>query len=205
MPAPLLILLVGLLYILGFGALSYMRRQGLSLRFALEGLILTAVAAALSLFAFPVNALLFLVVLYLVTMRVRLLVDLANWFSSRKQYRQALDLYHLALRLGPDRVSHQIVLINRGVVQLRIQEPEAARLTLEQALAMEGARPGAKYLAAGYYNLGLACRRTGYEAEAVAYYNKAIEMLPTSLYARAAELELKKRPPGRPEEQESTK
>ena len=38
----LLILLVGLLYLLGFGALSFMRRQGLSARFAIEGLIITA-------------------------------------------------------------------------------------------------------------------------------------------------------------------
>ena len=202
MPSALLILLVGLLYIFGFGALSYMSREGLSLRFAFEGLILTAAAIALSV-VLSVNALIFLLVLYLVTMRVRLLVDLANWFSSRGQHRRALELYQLALRLGPDMAGRQIVLINCGVAQLRMQESEAARLTLEQALAVEAARPGAKYLAAGYYNLGLACRRTGYEAEAIGYYNKAIETLPSSLYARAAELELEKRQPGRPEEEEA--
>jgi len=186
----LLILLIGLLYILGFGALSFMRRQGLSTRFAVEGLIVTALFAALS-YAAPVNAILFLLVLYLVTMRVRLLVDLGNWFTSRKQYDRTLAFFRLALRLGPDAISRQIVLINRGVTQLRMQEPETARLTLEEALADEKVRPGARYLAAGHYNLGLACRRTGHEAEAIRRFNEAIDAWPNSIYAHAARRALK--------------
>lgn len=190
----LLILLVGLLYVLGFGALSFMRRQGLSTRFAVEGLILTGIGAALTYVSVPVNPVLFLVILYLVTMRVRLLVDLGNWFTSRKQHDRALALFRLALRLRPDAVSRQIVLINRGVTQLRMQEPEAACLTLEQVLADERLRPGARYLAAGYYNLGLAYRRTGREAEAIRRFNEAIDALPNSIYAHAARQALKKRP-----------
>jgi len=190
----LLILLIGLLYVLGFGALSFMRRQGLSTRFAVEGLIVTALFTALS-YAAPVNPVLFLIILYLLTMRVRLLVDLGNWFTSRRQYKQALDLYQFALRLGPDAVSRQIVLINRGVTQLRMQEPEAARLTLEEVLADENLRPGARYLAAGYYNLGLACRRTGREAEAIRHFNEAVDTLPNSIYAHAARQALKKQDP----------
>ncbi len=189
----LLILFVGLLYILGFGALSFMRRQGLSMRFIVEGLIVTSIGALLILASVPVNPVVFLIVIYLTTMRVRLLVDLGNWFASRGRYSQALDLYRFCLRLGPDVVSSQIALINRGVIQLRIQEPEAAYLTLEDALADEELRPGAKYLAAGYYNLGLACRRTGREAEAIRYFNEAIDSLPTSIYAHGAKQALKER------------
>ena len=189
----LLILLIGLLYILGFGALSFMRRQGLSTRFAIEGLIVTTIGAALAFASVPIHPILFLAVLYLVTMRARLLVDLGNALTSRKRYEQALSLFRLALRLGPDAVSRQIVLINRGVTQLRMQEPEAAYLTLEQALADEKVRPGAKYLAAGYYNLGLACQRTGREAEAVRHFNEAIDALPNSIYAHGARQALKKR------------
>jgi tetratricopeptide (TPR) repeat protein len=189
----LLILLVGLFYIVGFGALSYLRQQGLSTRFAVEGLIVTVIGALLPLASVPVHILLFLIAIYLVTMRVRLLVDLGNWLTSRKQYGQALGLYQFALRLGPDAVSRQIVLINRGVAQLRMQEPEAAYLTLEEALADEKVRPGAKYMAAGYYNLGLACRRTGREAEATRRFNEAVDTLPTSIYAHAARQALKER------------
>ena len=188
------ILLVGLLYILGFGALSFMRRQGLSTRFAVEALIITALFAALSYAAAALaNPILFLIILYLVTMRVRLLVDLGNWLTSKGRYEQALALYRFALRLGPDTVSRQIALINRGVTQLRMQEPEAAYITLKEALADEKMRPGAKYLSAGYYNLGLACRRTGREPEAIHRFNEAIDALPTSIYAHGARQALKKR------------
>ncbi|MEE9616289.1 MAG: tetratricopeptide repeat protein [Anaerolineae bacterium] len=190
----LLILLVGLLYILGFGALSFMRRQGLSTRFAVEGLIVTALFAALSYAAAALaNPILFLIILYLVTMRVRLLVDLGNWLTSKGRYEQAFALYRFALRLGSDAVSRQIALINRGVTQLRMQEPEAAYTTLKKALADEKMRPGVKYLSAGYYNLGLACRRTGREPEAVHHFNQAIDALPTSIYAHGARQALKER------------
>ena len=189
----LLILLIGLLYLLGFGALSFMRRQGLSTRFAIEGLLITVAGAALTFASVPIHPLIFFVVLYLVTMRARLLVDLGNALTSRGRYDQALAFFRLALRLGPDEVGRQIALINRGVTQLRLQEPEMARLTLEEALTGEQARPGAKYLAAGYYNLGLACRRTGREAEAIRHFNEAIDALPTSIYAHAARQALKER------------
>jgi len=188
----LLILLIGLLYLLGFGALSFMRRQGLSARFAIEGLIVTLAGAALAVASVPVPPVLVLIVVYLVTMRVRLLVDLGNWLTSRGRYVQALDLYQFALRLGPDAVSRQITLINRGVTRLRMQEPEDAYRALTEALADEQVRPGAKYLAAGYYNLGLACRRTGREAEAIRHFNEAIDALPTSIYAHGARQALKK-------------
>jgi tetratricopeptide (TPR) repeat protein len=189
----LLILLVSLLYLLGFGALSFMRRQGLSTRFAIEGLIVAIIGALLALPPVSIHPAIFLGILYLVTMRVRLMVDLGNWFASRGRHGQALDLYQFALRLGPDDVSRQIVFINRGVTELRMQEPEAAYLTLKKALTDKELRPGAKYLAAGHYNLGLACRRTGREAEAIRHFNIAIDTLPTSIYAHGARQALKRK------------
>jgi tetratricopeptide (TPR) repeat protein len=193
----LLILLVGLLYILGFGGLSLLRRQGLSLRFAIEGLVITAAGALLTYFSLPLPPLVVLIVLYLVTMRVRLLVDLGNWFTSRRQHRQALATYRIATRLWPDLAGLQIVLINRGVAELGMREPETAYRTLSDALAGEEVRLGAKYLSAGYYNLGLACRRTGREQEAVRRFNEAIDALPNSLYAYAAQQALKERSSGK--------
>jgi len=187
----LLILLVGLLYILGFGGLSLLRRQGLSLRFAIEGLTITAAGALLTYFSLPLPPLVVLIVLYLVTMRVRLLVDLGNWFASRRQHGQALALYRAGNYLWPDLAGRQILLINRGVAELGMCEPETAYRTLSEALAGEEVRLGAKYLSAGYYNLGLACRRTGREQEAVRRFNEAIDALPHSLYAYAAQQALK--------------
>ena len=193
MHSSLLILLIGLLYILGFGALSFMRRQGLSARFAIEGLIITAASAILIFASVPLSPIFFVIVLYLVTMRVRLLVDLGNWLTSQAQHERAIRIYQFIMRLGPDQSGRQIVLINHGVALLRMQNPEEAYLTLEAALIDERIRAGAKYLAAGYYNLGLACLRTGREAEAIRRFNEAIDSLPTSIYAHGAEQALKKR------------
>lgn len=191
----LLILSIGLLYILGFGGLSLLRRQGLSVRFAIEGLIISAAGAAL-MFVFPrFPPLLFLVVLYLITMRVRLLVDLANALLARKQYGRAMALYRIALKAWPDPVGRQIVLINRGVAELRAAAPETAYATLGEALSNTEIHVGAHYLAAGYYNLGLAARRSGREAEAIHRFNQAVEILPHSIYAHAARRALQERAP----------
>jgi tetratricopeptide (TPR) repeat protein len=195
----LLTLLVGLLYILGFDILSYIRRQGISTRIAIEGLLITAVFAAIA-YISPVNLLLFLIVLYLITMRVRILVDLASWLTSRKRYGQALDTYSLALRLGPDDAARTITLINRGVTQLKMGEPEAAFNTLDKAMSDQTIQLGSKYQSAGFYNLGLACRRTGREARAIRHFNEAINTLPASIYAHGARLALKE---GKPDKENS--
>lgn len=202
MDSPLVILLVGFVYLLGFGALSFVRRQGLSGRFAVEGLAITAVGAALRYARVWVHPVLFLVVLYVVTMRVRLLIDAGNWFSARGQCARALSLYRMALRVGPDPSSRQITLINRGVAQLRSEDPEAAYATLREALAGEDGQIGAQHLAASYYNLGLACRRSGREAEAIRRFNEAVNAWPESVYGQAARKELErgsKNPDGSPD------
>ncbi|HQE93568.1 MAG TPA: tetratricopeptide repeat protein [Anaerolineae bacterium] len=193
-----LILLIGLMYILGFGGLSLLRRQGLSTRFAVESLIVSVLGAATT-FVLPwFPPLVFLVVLYLITMRVRLLTDLANAFLGRKQYPRAMALYWTALRLWPDAVSRQIVLINRGVAELRAAEPEMAYTTLSEALGNQEFKIGAHYLSAGYYNLGLAARRTGREAEAIRRFNAAIDTLPHSIYGQAARRALQEHPTKEP-------
>jgi tetratricopeptide (TPR) repeat protein len=192
MDSPLVIPIVGLVYLLGFGALSYVRRQGLSARFAIEGLVITVVGLALRYGGLPIHPVAFLGVLYLVTMRVRLLIDIGNWLIARGQFERAMALYRLALRIGPDAGGRQIVLINRGVAELHKQDPETAYLTLKDALADEDGHIGAKHLAATYYNLGLACRRSGREAEAVRRFNEAINAWPHSVYGQAAQKELDK-------------
>ena len=48
MPLPMLLMLTGLLYILAVGGLSLLRREGLSLRFALEALGISVAVAGLA-------------------------------------------------------------------------------------------------------------------------------------------------------------
>jgi len=204
MPSWLAILLVGALFLAGFTGLSVMRRQRPVARFLIEGGILTGAAVALCFVATPPNPILFLVVLYLATMRVRLLVDLANLLAGRKRFRPALRLLGFALRLAPDPASRQIAVINRGVTQLRMGEPQAAYFTLQAVLLGElgeSLKTASRYQAAGFYNLGVACERTGRPQEAERCFRKAIEVLPGSIYALGADKALKRaasRNPGGP-------
>jgi tetratricopeptide (TPR) repeat protein len=192
MPSWLAILLIGALFLAAFTGLSVLRRQKPSLRFLVEGGILTAAAVALCFIAAPPHPILFLALLYLATMRVRLLVDLANVLAGRKSFRAAMRTLDFALRLAPDPASRQVALINRGVTQLRMGEPQAAYFTLHGVLLEEKLEPAARYQAAGFYNLGVACERTGRLQEAERCFRKTIELLPGSLYALGADKALKR-------------
>lgn len=81
MNLPVILLLEGLLFVVVFGALSLFRREGLSVQFAFEAIALAAGLAAFTPLA--VNPILFLIILYLATLRVRLLVDLGTLFAQR--------------------------------------------------------------------------------------------------------------------------
>jgi tetratricopeptide (TPR) repeat protein len=191
-PSWLSILLVGALFLAGFTGLSVLRRQKPVARLWIEGGILTGAAVGLCFVGSPAHPILFLAVLYLATMRVRLLVDLANVLAGRKSFRAAMRTLDFALRLAPDPASRQVALINRGVTQLRMGEPQAAYFTLHGVLLEERLEPAARYQAAGFYNLGVACERTGRLQEAERCFRKAIELLPGSLYALGADKALKR-------------
>jgi tetratricopeptide (TPR) repeat protein len=191
-PSWLSILLVGALFLAGFTGLSVLRRQKPVARLWIEGGILTGAAVGLCFVGSPAHPILFLAVLYLATMRVRLLVDLANVLAGRKSFRAAMRTLDFALRLAPDPASRQVALINRGVTQLRMGEPQAAYFTLHGVLLEEKLEPAARYQAAGFYNLGVACERTGRLQEAERCFRKAIELLPGSLYALGADKALKR-------------
>jgi tetratricopeptide (TPR) repeat protein len=189
------LLLEALLFALGFGALTWLRGEGLPGRFAWEVLGLTAVILSLSWLAkVSIHPVLFLVLIYVVTMRARLLVDLSNALSTRKKYEAALSVLSLAQHLASDPISHALVHINTGVVWIRQQRFEEAIQLLNSTLReMPTGRGGPKYEAACRYNLGLAHLRAGQESEAVQQFNAVIELLPNSLYARGAQAALARR------------
>lgn len=191
----LLSLLVACLFILVFGGLGYIRREGLSVQFALEAVALTILLVGITwLLGVQLSPFILLVVLYLVTMRSRLTVDVANMLVRREQYDLAFKLYHLSLAWWPDPASRLIVLVNKGAAELHSGQLDAAIQTLENALETEKRpRLGLKYEAACRYNLGYAYEQKGEDAQAVAYYNETIDVLPGSLYAQAAESALRRR------------
>jgi tetratricopeptide (TPR) repeat protein len=190
----LLLLLVGCLYILVFGGLSFLRREGLSLQFAIEAIMITALVLGLSLSAnIRISPLLLLILLYLITMRSRLLVDVANLLAERGKYKAAFSIYRLGLAWWPDASSRLIVLTNRGTAELFCGQVDTAIQTLEGVLAVENRpRLGLKYEAACRYNLGQAYAKKGDRAKAVQQLNEVIDLMPGSRYAQAARATLKR-------------
>jgi tetratricopeptide (TPR) repeat protein len=191
----LVLLLIASLYILVFGGLSFLRRESPSVQFALEAVGVTALLVGGSwLLGIALHPILLLLALYLVTMRSRLVVELANLLARRGQCNLALRLYSLGLAWWPDASSRLIVLANRGAAELCAGQVETAIQTLEGVL-VEAERPslGVKYEAATRYNLGCAYGKKGEEARATAELNEAIDLLPGSAYARAAAVVLERR------------
>lgn len=191
----LLLLLVACLFVLIFGGLGWFRREGLSIQFVLEVAGLTALLVGGSwLLGIRLSPFLFLLFLYLVTMRSRLIVDLANMLATRERYDTAQRLYRLGLAWWPDVASRFIVLVNQGAAQLHSGQIDAAIETLESVLASEDQpRLGLKYEAACHYNLGYAYEQKGDHGRAVSEYNKTIDVLPGSVYAQGAAAALKRR------------
>lgn len=190
-----ILILEALLFALAFGALTWLRGEGLPAQFAWEVLGVTAVLLALSWVArAPIHPVLFLVVIYLVTMRARLLVDLGNTLSARRKYEGALSVLGLAQRLASDPISQTLGQINTGVVLIQQKRFEEAVQLLDKTLqGIPAGRGGPKYEAACRYNLGLAHLRAGQESEAVEQFNSVMELLPNSLYARGAQAALARR------------
>ncbi len=190
----LVLLLVACLYILLFGGLGFLRREGLSVQFALEAVGLTILLVGGTwLLAIQLNPVLFFALLYLVTMRSRWAVGVANMLARRGYYDLAFLLYRLSLAWWPDAASRLVVLTNRGAAELRSGQVDAAIQTLESVLETEERpRLGFKYEAACHYNLGFAYEKKGYTAKAVVKYNEAIDVLPGSLYGKAAQAGLER-------------
>ena len=183
----LLSILIALFYILVFGSLAALRREGLSFQFAIESILAAGILIGLSaLTSQTIHPAIFLLLLYLVTTRVRLLVDLANLLARQGYYLQADSLYNLALKLGPDAIGRLIVQLNQGVHHLKQDQLSQATALLEGLLDDFGDVSSPKYKAAAHYNLAVAYQRQGNEVKAIVEFNKVIDIMPASLYAVGA-------------------
>lgn len=183
-----IIMLVGLCYVVFFWVFSLLRREVPSAQVSYEGLTVTGLAVIAVHFSnIAVQPVYFLALLYLVTMRTRLLVELGNRFSKSKHHRPAQALYRTALKLYPDRLSRLIVLINQSASHLEQAEFATAVEILEAIKPQVLEQLGPKYRAACCYNLGSAYRRSGRHQEALRLFNEIIIVYPFSIYARLSE------------------
>jgi tetratricopeptide (TPR) repeat protein len=189
-----ILVIVGLAYIVIFGGMALLRREGLSLRLAAESVVLTILTAALTLIGVNIHPVAFLLVLYLVTMRVRLLVELATISAKRGRFGPSERLFALALRLWPDQTGRFIVKVNHGASLLQQGKLDEALTMFKEILEQQASGfLGRKYEAAAHYNLGVVYLRKNMEGEAIVAFNKAIDTLPGSEYARRAAQALEQR------------
>jgi tetratricopeptide (TPR) repeat protein len=190
----LLILLEALLFILIFGGLPVLRKEGLSLQLAVEVLVLTALGIGASLLTgLRLDPILFLIFLYLFVMRCRVLIDLGNLLSSRGRHQASLSVYRLVMRLGPDLPVRLLALISYGAVLVRIGAMEEAIRILEGVLEKASDHLQPKHESACHYNLGVAYLRLGRESRAVREFNETIDAWPLSPYAQYAQAALERR------------
>jgi tetratricopeptide (TPR) repeat protein len=174
------------------GALSLFRREGLSLQFALEAMSIMAVLSGLAaLTPWQVNPILSLVLVYLATMRVRLLVDLGTVLAERGRFAQAERCFAWAKRLWPDSTGRLMVQVNQGVACLQRKSLDEAIAIFRSVLDQAGrGYLGVKYESAAHYNLGVAYRRKKMEPQAIAEFNAVLDTWPASIYARHAQIAL---------------
>jgi tetratricopeptide (TPR) repeat protein len=187
-----ILLIEGFSYIVLFGAVSLLRREGLSGRFAVEAIIITLIVSGLTaLTSIQTHPVLFLILIYLLTMRVRVLVDLGNIFAKRGQFELADKLYNLADKLWPDATNRLILQVNQGTSLLQQKKLDEAIAIFNNILEQAGqGYLGVKYEAATHYNLGVAYLRKNMDAKASIAFNEVIDIWPASLYARRAEVAL---------------
>jgi tetratricopeptide (TPR) repeat protein len=190
----ILIGLIGLIYIVVFGAMTLLRREGLSIRFAVESVCITAIAYLLVVVtAVQIHPVVFLFVLYIITMRVRIVVDVANTFAGRGNYVQAEKIYNFASRMWPDQTGKLIIDVNHAILLLQKNQLDdsVALFTSVLSEANKGFL-GVKYEAAVHYNLGVAYLRKNNPSMATVEFNAVLDTWPASLYARRAQQALER-------------
>lgn len=185
----LMIGLIGLSYIVVFGAMSFFKREGLSARFAVEALILTGIAVILvALTPIQIHPVIFLLLLYIITMRVRILVDLANTLANRGNTQRAEKIYDLAARMWPDQTNAFIVKVNHAILLVHKNQLDEAIASFTEVLsqASKGSL-GVKYEAAAHYNLGVAYLRKESPYLAATQFKAVLDTWPVSVYATLAQ------------------
>jgi tetratricopeptide (TPR) repeat protein len=192
MSLPVIILFVGIAYVLLVGGLGLFRREGLSMRFAVEAICITGLTSLLAVVTeYPINPVLFLILLYLITMRVRILVDLGNLFARQGKASVANRLYGWARRIWPDATGALILKVNQATLLLQENHLDESIAMFSDVLQQVGqGNLGVKYEAAAHFNLAVAYQRKNLPGKATVEFNAVIDTWPTSLYAHRAQTAL---------------
>jgi tetratricopeptide (TPR) repeat protein len=180
---------IGLLYILVFSGISILRREQVSIRFVVESICITAATYVLVAYTpLQIHSAIFLLVLYGLTLRSRLLVDLANYFARSGKNKQADKVYQTASHLWPDETSRMIINVNRAIFYVQVNKLDESVALFTQLLnPTDKKNLSARYEAAVHYNLGVAYLRQDNHSLAEIEFNTVIETWPTSPYAERSQ------------------
>jgi tetratricopeptide (TPR) repeat protein len=184
----LLVAILGGFYAILFSLISTLEREGISLQFLFEVLLLTSLAAGGGYLSGTLaNPFLFLLFIYLTTMRSRLLSDLANFISKRGRHREAISMLEVAQRLLPDRSTRLVIQLNLGIVYLRTHQFDLSQSHLESVLEKaETGGLGIRNRTACLYYVGHALLQQGQISRAKKSLRSAINLFPNSPYGKAA-------------------
>ena len=188
------ILLIGFAYVVLFGGLSLLRREGLSTRFAIESLIFTGLASGMiALMDVNVQPVLFLFFIYLITMRVRLLVEIGTLFAKKGQFKQAERIYQFAMHVWPDQTCTFVIQVNYGTMLSQARRLDEAISMLNSVIEKSNSGfLGVKYESAAHYNLAVAYMRQDKQAQAVREFNAVLDTWPASEFAKKASAALER-------------
>lgn len=194
MDLPVTLMLVGFAYVILFGGYSWLRREGLSIRFAVESVVFTLAISAMVMYAgYSLQPVVFLVLLYLITMRVRVLVDIGTILAKRGNFNYAGKIYQMAKNVWPDKTGSLIIQTNQATALLQQSKLDEAITLLKCVLSQSGSGYlGVKYEAAANYNLGVAYQRKGLDAQATIAFNAVLDTWPAAEYARHARAALER-------------
>ncbi len=176
---------LGLGYVAVFGLMFWLRREGFQLRFTIEGLVITLIGTVMAFYGL-IGPILFVIAIYLLTMRSRVLEDAGNLLSDNGHFREALLLFEFGEKAWPDPIGKFLLAIDKGVTLLRMGSTEKAIDTMEHALQSAPPEVPAKHLAACHYNLGIAYRNKGEKEISRMHFLRVLDIDPDSLYGIGA-------------------
>jgi len=185
----LLLALVLLLFVLAAAGPSLLAKERMAWRQGVEILLWGGALLGAAWLTRIASPLLYLLALYLVTMRARLLVEVANALAMRGR-RGAQPLYALAGALALNPLDRAVVRVNQGAALLHTGQVAGATRVLEELLA--GGQLGNRLGAACRYNLGLAHLRAGDCDGGCSLLRQAVDLMPGSIYAQRARLVLQR-------------
>ena len=122
---------------------------------------------------------------------VKSLINQAQAWRSQGSYRRAVEILmevNKKLQLQPDSIAKVVQLRSLGDTLLAMGDWEKSRTVLQQSLKIAESLQSRADIAASYFSLGNNAKTQKNKSEAIAFYQKAVELSPSPLTKVQAQL-----------------